>query len=171
MPRSLQMGLPMKPLLFACLSSLALAACSSGLVPREAARSTSEAYTEHPLSGNRYRVEYRVERGDYRRAYDLALRRAAQIALQQGYPAFEIVTRDSAMDVSAKTSAALAYERGQSPPRACGLLGCPKPALPMEQTSPAVSLEILLTRDTPNRTANRYDAAEVVGAIGSRARG
>lgn len=122
-----------------------------------------------------------MEGADYQRAYGLALWRAAQIALEKGYSTFEVVNRNTTTDAGARASTTFTTERSVAPPR-CGLLGCSRPAVPMEWTSlemshdgrrasRVVSLEILLTPERPNGSANLYDAAEVLKAVSTHARG
>lgn len=170
----------MRLILAACVSALLLAACASDPTPREASNSFTEGYTQRPLSADRYLIEYRMDGADYQRAYDLALWRAAQVAIERGYPAFEIVNRDVATDAGARRTTMLTTERGATYQRSCGLLGCSTAATPTEWTSletetrgrtpsRVVSLEIKLSHDMSGSSANRYYAAEVVGALAPRA--
>lgn len=179
-PCSTQMETTMRLILPACISVLSLAACASDPTPREASHAYTEGYTQRPLSDDRYLIAYRMEGSDYQRAYDLALCRAAQVALERGYPAFEVVNRDVATDAGARHAFMLTTERGMSYQRSCGLLGCSTAAVPTEWTSiesatngrgpsRVVSLEIRLSHDASGNSPNRYYAAEVVGALASRA--
>ena len=122
-----------------------------------------------------------MDGGDYRRACHLALRRAARIALNGGDPGFEIVSGEADAESRAAQAAPLPMIDGVKHERACGLFGCPPPAVPTEETAlkstanernkRVMSLEILLTRDAANGSANHYDAAEVVHAVENRACG
>lgn len=121
-----------------------------------------------------------MDGSDYQRAYDLALWRAAQVAIDRGYPTFEVVSRDVATDAGARNAVMLTTERDVTYERSCGLLGCSTSAVPTERTgfetdingrrpSRVVSLEIQLSHDTSVGSPNRYYAAEVVGALSRRA--
>ncbi len=166
----------MKTLVAAGMSMLVLAACASNPGPHPAANGYAEGYTEHALSANRYLVEYRMEGGDYQRAMQLALWRAAEITLQHGYSVFQVVNRHSATDPGAQASTSFSMNHAVSYERSCRLLGCTTTARPVIWTearmgadgrrpSRVVSLEILLTDEPASGSADRYLAAEVVGSL------
>lgn len=162
----------MKTLIAASLSAFSLAACASAPTPHEARNAYSEGYTERALSHNRYLVEYRMDGADYQRAYDLALRRAAQLTLQHGYSSFEIVNRDSDTDVDARPTISFSTQHGVAYERSCGLVSCTTRARPVmwneveynndgRRPSRVVSLEVLMTTSA-STSPDHYDAAAIL---------
>lgn len=169
----------MKTLIAASISALVLAACASDPAPRPAANAYAEGYTEHALSTNRYLVEYRMEGGDYQRAVELALWRAAQITLQHGYSSFEVVNRDTATDPGARATTSLATQHAVSYQRSCGLLSCTTTATPVtwagvqmntdgRRPSRVASLEIVLGNGPVAGSPNRYLASDVISNLRDR---
>lgn len=162
----------MKTLLSISLAALALGACASDVKPKEARGAYSEGYTEHALSSNRYLISYRMDGADYQRAYDLALWRAAQLSLAHGYPAFEVVSRDSDTNAGSRGSSWISTDYGVAYQRSCGLVTCTMRATPTtfsrietgadRPASRVVSLEVLLTSDTSTSSPQRYDAAAII---------
>lgn len=166
----------MKTLIAAGISALALAACASNPAPRPAASAYAEGYTERALSANRYLVEYRMEGGDYQRAMELALWRAAQITVQHGYSSFEVVDRDTATDPGARASTSFTTQHAVSYQRSCGLLSCTTTATPVtwgdvqvsadgRRPSRVASLEIVMGNDPVAGSPNRYLASEVISNL------
>lgn len=164
----------MKTLLAATLSAVTLAACASAPTPREASNAWSEGYTEHALSADRYLVEYRMEGSDYRRAYDLALWRAAQLTLERGYTAFEVVGRDTDTDIGSRPDTTISTYHTVSYQRSCSLVSCTTYAKPQtwygldvdngRRPARVVSLEIQLMHDSATASPNRYNAAAVAAS-------
>lgn len=169
----------MKTLIAAGISAIALAACASDPAPRPAANAFAEGYKERALSANRYLVEYRMEGGDYQRAMELALWRAAEITLQQGYSSFEVVNRDSATEPGARATASFSSQHGVAYQRSCGLLSCTTTATPVtwsgvdvhtdaRRPSRVASLEIVLVNGPTSNSPNRYMASEVINNLQGR---
>lgn len=163
----------MKTLLAAGLSTLALAACATDPTPRPAANAYAEGYSERALDANRYVIDYRMDGSDYQSAFELALWRAAEITLQHGYSTFEVVSRDSATDPGARSSASFSTQYGIAYDRSCGLVSCTTTARPVtwnsvqvgadgRRPSRVVSLEVVMRDDSPTNTPNLYVAAEVI---------
>jgi hypothetical protein len=162
-----------KLLIAASLSALSLAACASTPKPREANGAYAEGYTERALSANRYLISYRMDGADYQRAYDLALWRAAQLSLENGYPAFEVVSRESDTDPGVRPATTFATERSVTYHRSCGLVSCTTHATPTwnrvavrsdgRRPSRVVALEVTLTSESAGNSPNHYDAASVIG--------
>jgi hypothetical protein len=167
------MELDVKIVIAATLSALTLAACASSPTPREAQGAWSEGYSERALSADRYLISYRMDGADYQRAYDLALWRAAQLTLEKGYPAFEVVNRESDTDAGARPSTTYATERTVTYHRSCDLLSCKTYATPTwnrvalrtegRRPSQVVVLEVTLTSEAAGDSPDRYDAASVIG--------
>lgn len=169
----------MKTRVVACLSAFTLTACASDPAPRAASNAWSEGYTQRALSANRYLVEYRMDGANYQRAYDLALWRAAQITLQQGYSSFEVVNRDSATDPGTRPSTSFNTQYATSYLRSCGLVSCTTTVAPSSWSSVqldfhgrspsrVVSLEVVMARDTAPTAPNSYLAAEVIRNLQQR---
>jgi len=169
----------MKTLIAAGISALALAACATDPTPRPAANAYAEGYTERTLSADRYLVEYRMEGGDYQRAMELALWRAAQITLQHGYVSFEVVNRDTATDLGARATTSFTTQHAMSYQRSCGLVSCTTTATPVtwggvevnadgRRPSRIASLEIVLGNDAVAGSPNRYMASEVIRNLQGR---
>lgn len=163
----------MKTLVAAGLSALALAACASDPAPHPAASGYAEGYRERALSANRYLIDYRMDGGDYQRAFDLALWRAAEVTLERGYASFEILHRDSATDPGARSTTSFAAHHGMAYHRQCGMLSCTTTARPVawrdvqldangRRPSRVVSLEILLGDNPSTNSPNAYRAADVI---------
>ncbi len=163
----------MKKLIALSLSALTLGACASQPTPREAASAYSEGYSERALGLDRYLISYRMEGADYQRAYDLALWRAAQVSLEKGYPAFEIVSRDSDTEAGPRLSTAFTTHHGVTYQQSCGLVTCTTQATPVmwshvdanaddRRPSRVVSLEVIFTQNSASGSPNRYDAAAVI---------
>jgi hypothetical protein len=173
------MEMIMKTLVVAGLSAFALTACASDPAPRAASNAWSEGYTQRALSANRYLVEYRMDGADYQRAYDLALWRAAQLTLQQGYSSFEVINRDFATDPGTRPSTSFNTQYASSYRRSCGLVSCTTTVAPsswnrvqldFDGRSPSrvVSLEVILARETTPNAPNSYLAAEVIRSLQKR---
>lgn len=169
----------MKTYIAAALSALALAACASDPTPRPAASAYAEGYSERALSVNRYVIDYRMDGTDYQRAFDLALWRAAEITLQHGYPTFEVISRDSATDPGARSTASFSTQHGVAYDRSCGLVSCTTTARPVawssfqvaadgRRPSRVVSLEIIMTDGPSANASNLYVAAEVIRRLERR---
>lgn len=78
-------------------AALATAGCATGAygpVYEPANSQYDDGYSETRLDDNRYRVQYRVDNGDLRLAQDWALRRAAELTLNQRYDWFQIISRN-----------------------------------------------------------------------------
>lgn len=84
----------MRPILpFACiiLSITLLTACATSTPYQPAASDRATGYTDYAIESNRYRVVYRAS--SPQRAEDFALRRAAELTVQNGYDWFDVVSR------------------------------------------------------------------------------
>lgn len=79
------------------IAALAMAACTTGYGPSYGPANSryDSGYSDYRVDDNRYRIEYRIENGDTRLAQDWALRRAAEITLNQRYDWFQIISRNS----------------------------------------------------------------------------
>lgn len=87
----------MKRILAASLVALALAACATPpTVYQPAATSTDMGWRSTKIESNRYRVSFRANPDRNReQVEDLALRRAAEITVGDGYDWFRVVSRNT----------------------------------------------------------------------------
>ena len=84
----------MRSLLLATLAAASLAACSTPTVYAPAATPQASGYTEQPIEQGRWRVTFHGGSGaDVHRVEDLALLRAAELTLAQGYDWFRVTDR------------------------------------------------------------------------------
>jgi hypothetical protein len=85
----------MKYVLISLAASLALAACTTApTVYQPAETSTSVGYRETRIESDRYRISFRANADlEPGQVEDMALRRAAELAVADGYPWFRVVTR------------------------------------------------------------------------------
>jgi hypothetical protein len=91
----------MKQPVLASLLVLGLAACATAPTPFAPAHGSQQlGYSELRIETNRYRVVYRGTDHPGAPAEDLALLRAADLTLAQGYDWFRVVTRSDTADAS-----------------------------------------------------------------------
>ncbi len=84
----------MKRLLFLSLAAISLSACETATVYAPAATPTAVGYSEAPIEAGRWRVTFHGGSGaDAQRVSDLALLRAADLTLAQGYDWFRVTDR------------------------------------------------------------------------------
>jgi hypothetical protein len=85
----------MKRLVVALLGAASLAACSTPTVYQAAATPNAVGYSEYRIEPDRYRVFFRGGNGaPPEQVMDLALKRAAELTLAQGYDWFRVSDRD-----------------------------------------------------------------------------
>ena len=78
-------------------AGLLTAGCTTGYGPSYGPSESryEDGYSDYRLGDNRYRVEYRIQNGDTQLAQDWALRRAAELTLDQRYDWFQIISRNA----------------------------------------------------------------------------
>lgn len=113
--------------------ALCLTACASAPDYREASASGAQGYSTQKIEANRWRVSYTGdERQSAAEVRDLALRRAAELTLQQGADWFETVGEETTSDTDTKTRFEdRGFETDTVYERDCGLLGCTTRARPI----------------------------------------
>jgi hypothetical protein len=169
----------MKNPLMSCIALLALGACASLPEPRLASGPHDEGYRERAIGSNRYLIGYRMEGRNAGRAYDLALWRAAQLALTHGYRSFEVVSRETDTETRSAPVSAVATHHDMVYSQSCGLLSCRTYATPVYRqgviagaggmrTARTASLEIVLTNEPAGSGPAVYDAASVAATLGTR---
>ena len=160
----------MKRNLYIALSAaLVLGACASTPDYSEARSETSSGYSETQLEENRYLVRYLIRDDDIEEARLLAMRRAAELTLINGYATFELVSQigHSERDRDLRSGAG-AYHPVTT--RSCGLLGCQTSVhgaagygtgYISEREESTVELEIIMSDLDPNVSPSLYSASEV----------
>lgn len=155
----------------AAVAALSLAACAS-LGPYAPQTSVNgQGFSEQRLEADRFRVTYRGV-GAPAPVADLALRRAAELTVQQGYDWFEVTQRwtdgrpDSAGGVRPSVSVGASSGRygGYSASGVGVGLGLnfsgPQPT--------STTLEVLMGRGPRPDRPNAYDARSVADSLGAR---
>lgn len=160
------------------LAALALTACSSTPAYHEARYAGSEGYSEAQLAENSYRVEYRLKEDDIGRAQDLALLRAAELTLDEGFDGFEVVSRTSDVTSEDRPTARFHQRGDYRVTRDCGLLTCRTSVRDTytpgsigtfrtdEET--VVVIEIVMHEEAPANSVAIYDARSVKENIEAR---
>lgn len=161
---------PLRPA-FIALATTALAACAS-LAPYGPQTSLNgQGFSEQRLEADRFRVTYRGV-GAPAPVADLALRRAAELTMQQGYDWFEVTQRwidgrpDSAGGLRPSVSVGASSGRygGYS---ASGVgVGVGLNFSGPEPTS--TTLEVLMGRGSRPDRPDAYDARAVADSLGAR---
>lgn len=168
--------------LLIALAMLVLAACASDkalYVP--APKDGDVGYTESRISADRYRVVFKGESGTpLETVQNYALLRAAEITVAQNYDWFEVAERTSTplVEPSNSARAAVQVSTGTTRQTSCGLLGCTTteapsaPAFPQSQLefsereqSYVASIEMLMGEGSHERSADIYDARDVIASI------
>ena len=146
----------MKKILLVAIA-LAVAGCATGYGPTYGPANSryDDGYSDNRIEDNRYRVEYRIENGDTRLAQDWALRRAAEITLNQRYDWFQIISRNQMFrdDDFARYEPYRSYNDGYYD----------RPRYDDRYNDDAVVvIEVVMGNRPPPRSASVYDAREVL---------
>ncbi|MBI1362147.1 MAG: hypothetical protein GC155_17875 [Alphaproteobacteria bacterium] len=164
----------MKRLLVAVFAGLALAACSTApTVYGPAASSTDAGYRQTRIESDRYRVSFRGN-PDLKREQveDMALRRAAELTVQDGFDWFRVVSRDTEQ----------VGGRGRSEPRGGVGVGTSSGSygshtsvglglsfdLTPDNRKFETTLEVLMGRGSKPYGEDAYDARDVLGRMVGR---
>lgn len=157
----------MRLVLIACTTAL-LAACASPSVYAPAAPGDL-GYREQRIENNRWRVSF-TGGGDLPspRVADLALRRAAELALANGYEWFEVVNdsrdRRGRGDSPVRGGVSVGQSFGSGGFRASGV-GVGLSFSPGSERRETVALEILGGAGPRPRRVNVYDAQDVLDNV------
>lgn len=158
----------MRTLALSAAAALALAACTTTTSYMAAQRSGDLGYAERPIENDRWRVSFRAASGaSPQLAQDLALRRAAELALERGYAWFTVT--DRAVEATAPTTPRIGlgvggggvnYGRrtavGVGLSTGLGFGGEP---------APMASLEVVFGRGAKPDSPDAYDARQVLASI------
>lgn len=159
----------MRTIFLLCVAALCLTACDTPTVYGPATGPEASGYSEMAIERDRWRVTFHGgSHADLRRVEDLALLRAADLTLAQGYDWFRIVDRygetrgDSGPVVS--LGAGGADFGGHSAVGLGGAMGFDLGGGPRITRT----IEILMGRGAPPREPYVYDARGVRQTIGPR---
>ena len=151
--------------LFAAFALLALSACAGApTVYGPAVAADEMGYREQRLENDRYRISFRAN-ADLKapQVEDLALRRAAEIATQNGAQWFTVVTRSTELVAGGQTNSGPTVGIGGSSGSygsAVGLgLGF---NLGGDTRQYQTTLEVLLGRGVKSSDASAYDAKQIL---------
>ena len=148
----------------AAVTALALAACTTPTVYAPAASAGAVGYSQTQLEANRWRVSFKGGAdADARRAYDLALRRTAELTVQQGYDWFLVA--DRATDVAPGSGPSFSIGLGGgSFGRGGGVGGGVSTDLGGRGLQSTVTLEVIMGRGA-KPSAAAYDARQLIRAV------
>jgi hypothetical protein len=158
-------------LLMTTLSIILLTACASQ-GPYRPASGSGFGYKETALSDNHYRIHFKLRGEDANKGKDLALLRAAEVTLFQGYDWFEIVERETMVEKDKRPKASMGMGQSTRVTRDCGLLGCTTRTEPVRDYHMGVqvgadgdtverSLEIIMGRGVRPENRVTYSAREL----------
>lgn len=159
----------MQKLVLASLLALGLVACANAPTAFEAAQKPGGVgYSEQKIEQNRYRVTWRGTDHPGAPAEDLALLRAADLALAQGYDWFRVVRRTDDVEDSRGPTVSIGSggrEFGRHSAVGVGIgtsfdIGGP----PLR----SVTLEVLMEKGTPPHEPQVYDAHDAAKTIRAR---
>lgn len=171
----------MTKIIYAAPVAMMLAACASSNSDRYMAANEEGdfGYYESEIEDNRYRVAYKVRGNDVSDAKDLALLRAAELTLQEGYEWFEVVDRDSQREErSNHARAVMSMQMQATTYRECNALRCrtvTRPSyidptyrdrIPAGVESTATIIEVVMGDGEMPDDSNVYDAKALTRTIG-----
>lgn len=105
-------------LLFAVLQG-----CSSAPAYRQAS-GDGFGYQDQQLADNYHRVQFKLRSRDQQRAFDYAIRRAAELSNAKGFDWFEIVNQHTLLDQQPTQIVSIGAMRTEPQWVSCGLLSC-----------------------------------------------
>ena len=148
---------------FSLMALLALAACTSGPTYYAPSSQGAHGFTDQRIEQDRYRIRFNAGSDtSIEETENLALRRAAEVTLEQGGDWFIVVSRsrdgNDRNPVSVGTSASYSTGSRGFSSRGVGL-GLRFDASAGEKS---VRLEILIRTGTRSDDANAYDARDVL---------
>lgn len=161
-------------------SVLLLVGCASSQTPYAPASGVGQVgYSESQLSTDRYRVSYTGGgNSSLETVQDYALLRAAEITVAQNFSWFEIADRTTVPVVEENNAAKaeVAISTGISSQTRCGLITCnttrtspdfPRTMVdfPDEREYFVATMEIMMGNGEHERSANIYEAREVISSI------
>ncbi|MGJ8690079.1 MAG: CC0125/CC1285 family lipoprotein [Gammaproteobacteria bacterium] len=160
--------------------SALLVGCASSQTPYAPATDVGDVgYSESQLSADRYRVSYTGKANtSLELVQDYALLRAAELTVAQNYDWFEVVDRTAIPRLEEENSARAAVELSAGTPAQtrCGLIGCtttqsspnfPRTSMdfPSHREHFVASIEVLMGNGEHERSADIYEAREVISSI------
>lgn len=158
----------MKAKILLALAAFTVAGCAtgySGPTYQRADNARDIGYADIRLDENRYRVQYRADRGDMELAQDWALRRAAELTLDHRYDWFQITSRNNGFrdEDFRRYDDYLSYrDRNRAPDR-----DWPRYDSRFDGDAIAV-IEVVMGNNPPPRSSNVYEARRVLDATRGR---
>ena len=145
------------------LSALVLVGCAGTTPYGPASSSSALGYREQPIETGRYRVTYRAR--SLPEAEDGALRRAAELALADGYDWFTVVSRAADASRSGRSGSSIGLGGGTGG-RSGGVgLGVSLPLGGGSSGETAVSLEVVMGQGERPSDPQSYDARSVASTL------
>ena len=161
----------MRRLMLTALACLSLTACATATVYQPAARPTDVGFSEMKIESGRYRVTFQGGDGAPPTTIaDLALLRAAELTLRDGYDWFRITDRESS-EAPPHSSSSLSIGGGtESFGRGGGVGLGMGTTIPLGGGPRAIhTLEFLAYHGAAPHSPDAYDARGVVDSVGPHA--
>jgi len=129
----------MKTLMMFLSITILLAGCASKPDYRPASKG-SAGYSEHKISDDKYRVQFKVYSKSVGDATDYALLRSAQLTQQQGFDWFVVTTKETFVEsTKMQPAATVGVSQSRQTVRDCGLLTCDTYERPSSQIGASIS--------------------------------
>ena len=157
----------MKRLALAALLGIALVACSTApTVYAPAASLEDTGYRQTKIEADRYRVSFRANPDlNVSQVQDMALRRAAELTLQDGYEWFRVVTRNTEQ-IGGRSGGGTSVGVGGSSGSYGSSVGVGIGFdLSPDSRRYETTMEILLGRGTRPEGADTYDARSILARV------
>lgn len=144
-----------------------LAGCASPTAYMAAAKPGAMGYSDSRIETDRFRVTFRTAAGGARYAEDMALRRAAELTLAQGYDWFQVNNRFVENGANSGPSFSVGGGFGSFGRHSSVGVGT-SVGIPLAGPGPAAeaSLEVRLGRGPKPQDAGAYDAREIARSLG-----
>lgn len=161
----------MKFFITSMMVTLLLMACASSPVYSPAS-DNGFGYSHSQLDSNSYRVHFKMRGDDSKQAMDYAMRRAAQLTLENGYDWFVINDQQTLTHTRENADPSISHSQTMVVTRDCGLVGCKTRSYPVHQTTFGTQLEssqsmvesiiaIRMGKGIRPQSDSSYDALEV----------
>lgn len=158
----------MKPRHLFLAALLLLGACASAPTLYQAAAGPGAVgYSESPIENDRWRVTFHGGPGArVPQVGELALQRAAELALQHGYDWFEVTEREVENDQAASHPSVSLGLGGGDFGGGAAFGGGAGVGFDLSRPAPTVTIEVLMGRGAVPREPDAYDARQVRRAMG-----
>lgn len=154
-----------KLLILLAASALTLSACATATPYAPAAQALGAGFSEQRIEANRYRVTFRGK-GAPERISDLALRRAAELAVADGYDWFRVISRQGDLGGRGNgTSLQLGLGGGDYGYRSGVGVGVGASFDLSGGPTRSASLEVLMFRGAKPSEMDAYDARQIMQGV------